>query len=171
MAKFNTLHWNDYDIRLLHPKGNIRKILNLIPYFWDDEVNFTLAVRQPRNIRSLPDLWEYQWSLFDLDGKLINEGAKKISIIRTKWLRRYLVDYWTSGKDRAIVLGNLSPYKYYMLKVQFTNEKGESIDGQMATFSIKDRTDFYTQIFLILFSIVAALFFALLLKGCGYGSV
>ena len=44
MTKFKTLHWNGYEIRLFHYKNNIRRLINLIPYFWDDEVFYTLAV-------------------------------------------------------------------------------------------------------------------------------
>ena len=39
----------------------------------------------------------------------------------------------------------------------------------MATFTTKDRDEAYMQIFLIVFSIVAALFFSALFRGCGLG--
>ncbi len=167
MTKFKTLHWNDYEIRLLHHKDGVRRVINLIPYFWDDEVHYTLAIRQLKNAKRPQDVWEYKWRLLDLDGNRIKDGRDIIDIIPTKWMRRYFGGYWTSGKSRAIVLGNLSPNRYYILKINFTNEMGESIEQIMATFSTKDRADFYMQIFLILFSIFAALFFSVWLKGCG----
>ncbi len=167
MAKFKLLKWNDYEIRLLHDKSNIRRMINLIPYFWDDEVHFTLALRQKRDVKYPEDIWVYKWRLLDLDGNIIKDKRETINIINTQWMRRMFGDYWTSGKKRAIVLGNLSPHKNYILKVTFTNGMGESIDETMATFSIKDRGDFYSQIFLIIFSIVAALTFSALARGCG----
>lgn len=168
MTKFKTLRWNGYVVSLLHHKNNIRRMFSLIPYFWDDEVHYTLAIRQPKSAERSHDVWEYKWRLLDLDGNRIKEGRDKIDITSAKGMRKYLVmDYWTLGKSRAIVLGNLSPNKHYILKVKFTNEMGESIDEVMATFSTKDRADFYMQIFLILFSIVAALCFSVLLRGCG----
>lgn len=167
MVKFKLLNWNGYEIRLLHDKDNIRRMINLIPYFWDDEIHFTLALRQQSNMKYSEDVWEYKWRLLDLDGNRIKDKKETINITKAKFMRRVFGGYWTAGKRRAIVLGNLSPNKNYILKVLFTNGMGESIDETMATFSIKDRTDIYMQIFLILFSIFAALFFSVVLKGCG----
>lgn len=167
MTKFKTLYWNGYEIRLLHYKNNIRSMINLIPYFWDDEVFYTLVIRPSKKVRHINDIWKYQWRLIDLEGNLIKHGTDEVDVINTKWMRRYF-KYWTSGKTRAIVLGNLSPNRNYILNVRFINGNGESSEETvMATLSTKDRADFYMQIFLIIFSIVAALFFATWSRGCG----
>ncbi|MDP2919399.1 MAG: hypothetical protein Q8O43_04180 [Dehalococcoidia bacterium] len=167
MVKFKPLKWNDYLICLLHDKDNIRRTIGLIPYFWDDDIHFTLALRPIRNVEHHDDIWSIKWRLLDLDGNRLKEGKDTVNITNAKWMRRYFGGPWTSGKRRAIVLGNLSPNRNYILKVVLTNGIGNSVEEAMATFSTKDRGDFYSQIFLILFSIVAALIFSALAKWCG----
>ena len=167
MTKFRLLKWSGYEIKLLHDKDNIRRLINMIPYFWDDEVHYTLVMRPQRNTKYHEDVWNIKWRLLDLDGNRLKEGKDTLNITNIKWMRRYFGGYWKSGKRRAIVLGNLNPHKNYILKIIFTNGMGESVDETMATFSIKDRGDFYAQIFLIIFSIVAALIFSALGRGCG----
>ena len=167
MTKFNKLYWNGYEIRLLHPKENIRRLINWIPYFWDDEIAYTLVIGVPKKTGQIDDVWIYKWRLLDLEGNRLNQGTNTIDVTNTKWMRRYF-GHWTSGKQQAVILGNLSPNKNYIVKMEITNGNGEkSGDTTMATFSTKDRSGFYMQIFLIIFSIVTALYFSMATKGCG----
>lgn len=167
---FKNIKWNGFEITLLHNKESFKNIIGLIPYFWDDDVNFTLVVRAiTRDAKLTAEDWNFKWRLLDLDGNRIKEGNDNVlTITQTKWMRRIRRGgYWTSGKSRAIVLGNLNSNKNYVLKLKITNGSNESIDETVATFSIKDKTDYYMQIFLILFSIFMTLFFSFLAKGCG----
>jgi len=167
MTKFKLLKWNGYEISLLHDKDNIRRHINMIPCFWDDDVHYTFAVRETKNVKYHEDVWDIKWRLLDLDGECLKEDRDTVNISKAKWMRRYFGGYWTSGKRRAIVLGNLRPHKNYIVEVTITNKMGESIGEKMATFSIGDRSEFYSQIFLIIFSVVVALIFSALARGCG----
>ncbi len=167
MTNFKTLEWSSYKIRLFHDKDNIRSLIGIIPYFWDDNVHYTLALRPIGKTRVQEEVWTYEWSLSDLDGIYIKGHRDNLVIKKTSLMRKLFGGYWKYGKRRAVVLGNLSPNKNYILKVKFDNGMSSSVVDTIATFSTKDRTGFYMQIFLILFSIVAALFFAMWSKGCG----
>ena len=56
MTKFKLIHWDGHEIKLFHHKENIRSTINLIPYFWDDEVFYTLAVRSSGKAKHSDDI-------------------------------------------------------------------------------------------------------------------
>lgn len=173
-VKFNTIKWNNYEIRLLPYTNNIRNflLLSLIPYFWDSDVVFDLGIKVPKS-QELNDDIHYSWELRDLDGQIVMQGSvpkqgHDVASVTNKGFRRKLV-LWNSVKTRAVVLGNLHPHKEYLLYMKFRNDYSESNSNLMASFTIEDRTNYEFQMFLILFTIFASLFIAAFLRSCGMG--
>lgn len=166
MPKFHPIKYAGKLFKLAHPQRDIRNTIPMVPYFWDSEVSFDLLVNISSGERRIDEFWDYEQELCDLDDKPLRPAVKEKIHICNIGIRRKL-RYWSSGKLLAIKLGYLLPNKHYRLYITLTN----SVDGRRkylaATFTIKDRDEYYMQIFLILFSIAMALFFSFLAKGCG----
>lgn len=171
MPKFHSMKYDTKLFKLSHYHKDIREVLMLgiIPYFWDSEVSFDLLVNIPPRGKNIDQYWDYEWELCDLEDKPIKPAIKDKVHVCNKGIRRKYRQ-WSSGKELAVKLGYLLPNKHYKLYVKLTNP----IDGKDkkylgATFTIKDRDEYYMQIFLILFSITMTLFFGFLMRGCGVG--
>ncbi len=171
--KFNTVKWNNYELKLFPYKKDLRSIpfFSWIPFFWDSDVAFDLGIRTPKTFSRINEDCNYHWELRDLDGHVVTRDNRPIQgddvvLITNNGFRRKFID-WNSGKVRAVVLGNLHPHREYILCMKFRTSISESNTYQMASLTIDDRSTWQMQMFLILFSIVASLFFAGLFKSCG----
>jgi hypothetical protein len=165
--KFYRAIFNSYEIQLFHNKDDIRSfpVFDLIPYFWDSDISFDIAVRIPASKKNIDETWNYKWELRDLDGVLARQGKGEMQITK-KGFRRKLI-FWNSGKRRAIVLNNLHPHREYLLYVRFLTGITQSDQLKLASLTVDDRGQWQMQMFLIVFSIIMALIMTALAKGCG----
>ena len=148
MPHLKTLSWSDYEISLKTPQNDKRSLLciNILPYFWDSEIRFSLKVI-PR-IKTHDDVLTYVWELKDLDNIVIKKGQDIIELLHMTRLKDFV------RKELAISLGYLHPNKHYNLFVTFTNNLGlQSAPLLMASFTVKDRDEYYMQLFILLLAI------------------
>ncbi|MFC2007709.1 hypothetical protein ACFLVB_03840 [Chloroflexota bacterium] len=158
---FKVYRWNEYEIRLFHFSDSLRGILPFIPYYWDSEIALDLAVRPIKRTTKMNDDWTYKWELCDLDGTVIKYGNDVLNIV-DKRVRRYLT-HWSFGKRRVFVINSLPPNKYYELYMSISDKDGVTSDRlRMATFTIKDREEYYMQFFLG----IILIFIAVVLSRC-----
>lgn len=170
-VKFNTVRWNEYEIRLFHNDNNFRNIPSLgwIPYYWDSETVFDLGMKIPRT-KALNEDVKYHWELKDLDGQMVVQGGKTkqgddVILVTNKGFRRKLIN-WNSGKRRAVVLGNLHPHKEYILYMKFRNDYSESDTFQMASLTVEDRTNWQMQLIMGIFLVIFAIMMSYIARGC-----
>lgn len=164
--KFHQKTWDKYKIKLDHNADNIRRLplCGLIPYFWDTEAVFDMGIGVSTEKKGGGEIWRYTWELRDLDNTVLNHDSGEIRTAY-KGIRGKLA-YW-NYKKRAIVLGNLRPHREYLLFVKFISDITHSDELLLASFTIEDRGQWQMEAFLIIFSIVMALLFAALARGCG----
>ena len=175
-VKFYKNKWGDFLIEAGHSSGDVRyfPIFWWLPYFWDSEIAFDLGIKIPENIKAFSETWSYQWELRNLDGDVVKKGDKLVGgygtiNVTNKGFFRKFIRAWTCGKARAFVLSELHPHREYILYASFAGYTGQSDMLRIASFNVDDRTSYHFQLFLILFSIIASLFFAGLFKGCWIG--
>ena len=129
-----------------------RRYIPLLPYFWDSDIVFDLIHTPPENSPDIEAEWQYHWELTDLDSNVAKKGQGEFPLLDKGVTRR--LSSWGLGKERAISLGHLIPYRHYVLKVAFINKLGERSDTyDAATFTVKDRDDFHMEVLILLIGI------------------
>jgi len=139
MADFKLLIWNDYKIRLQPTRNDIRSILGILPFFWNNELVLdTRLWYKERKI--VEDNWEYVWELVDLEGDS-KKGDGIISITQKEYKKnRNIVT------DNALPLGYLHPNKHYQIYLTLRDSKGDESPRFMAgTFTLKDKDEYQMQ--------------------------
>ena len=162
MARFGLIRWNDdYMIRVIPARSDIRSIItNLLPYFWDTSIALGIRVRALKK-RPKDDLLKYQWELQELDETTSAKkgygeiGISHTSILGNKWIE----------KDRAIILGNLHPHRYYRLFITFSDSAQTSERFLAGTLTVKDRDEMYMQAFILIVGILFAFIILLIEMG------
>jgi len=164
MPNFIKRDWNGYRFCLKSTKSDIRSWLFIIPYYWDNEISFDLAIRLIGQANH-DDLLNYIWELRDLDDHILKEGQDEVRIIKDK-LRAYYKS-WPMGKERAITLGNLETNRHYCVYIKLLDaNNNESEFMQVATFTTKDRDEVLMQLFILIIGICFSLYFGFLARGC-----
>ena len=62
MPNFKRQHWGEYIIKASPSETDwVRNMtpIHLIPYFWDSEIAFDLAIQPPKDKRGVNENWEY----------------------------------------------------------------------------------------------------------------
>jgi hypothetical protein len=155
MAKFWKLKNDKYRVRIQSSEGDILRILPIVPYFWDTFIYFDILIELKNNkIAEKCKTVNYEWELYDLDEQIIKKGN---GIYNTKYLRQ----------NKAIKLGFLKPPQHYVLYIKIKDDFQEWEFNPIVSLTIKDRDEYLMQIGLILFTIIATLFFSVMAKGVG----
>jgi hypothetical protein len=163
MPTYKKIRWNNYVVRIFpEERDTLRSVFSLIPliipYFWDTDINLDMAIDPPKNIQQIERRHlEYKWELYDLDNNVVRSGHDNYEF--QSFLKR--------RKRRAIKIGYLKPQQGYRLNITVTDIYGSSSEPlQIASFTIKDRDEVYTQIFISLVTILMGIIIGLLAKGC-----
>ncbi len=160
MADFTRHDWNDWRIKIVPNGDDIRSIIGILPYFWNNEMVLDLQVWPKRKFKS-DETWSYSWELIGLDGELIKSGADKIEITKKEYRK-----HKNARKPKALMLGYLHPNKHYQILFHVKNSFGDEDVFSAGTFTIKDKDEFQMQLLIFLFGIFFALIMAMLGRGC-----
>jgi hypothetical protein len=163
MPTYKKIRWNNYVVRIFpEERDTLRTIFflipSIVPYFWDTDINLDMTIDPPKNIQPIERRpLEYKWELCDLDNNVIRSGKDSYEF----------QSFLKSRKRRAIKIGFLKPQQGYRLNIILTDIYGTSSDPlQIASFTIKDKDEVYTQIFLSLITIFMGIVIGLLARGC-----
>ena len=135
--------WNTYEVGAI-PDNSTAHVL---PYFWDDEIYMGLKVRGLKGSPPTAEVLNYGWELCGIDDTVIKSGQGDFTVEPNKGLR------WTI-KKHAISLGYLLPNKHYRFFVTFSRNNEKPTREVLATFTVKDRDEIKSQLFILAFGIV-----------------
>jgi len=155
LPAFQTQQWEGYSIRI-EPSDTLRILsFDLLPYFYG--TNIRLSLLASRKNRNVDKNIKYKWMICSPDEQQIfKTGQGDFTIAST-------CKYLQSRKRYAIDIGYLSIPAQYKVKLQLIAGGNTSNHMTVAEFTLKDRDDFYTQIFWPTFTAtLIALFFGLL---------
>ena len=158
MPRYREVKWSGYKVRIFAEERDISRFFPIVPYFWDTNINFDMVVDLPKDMQQLPNMsLKYKWELRDLDDKVVRSGQG--SYEPQSFLDR--------RKHRAIMIGFLKPQQCYRLNIILTDIYGTTSEPiQIASFTIKDRDEVYTQVFISLITIIMGIIIGLLARGC-----
>jgi hypothetical protein len=111
-----------------------------LPYFYGTNIQLTLLAY--RKNRKVAKNTEYEWILCGSDEQPVPQKTGKGNFIINRTSK-----YSPSRKLRAIDIGYLSKVMQYKVKMRLISESGESDYITIAEFTLKDRDEFYTQVF------------------------
>jgi hypothetical protein len=137
--------WGKYEVGTI-PENSMAYVL---PYFWDSEVYLGLEVKHLR--RNLKDeVLNCKWELCGIDDTVIKsaEVSFRTEVSRVRWGVPWTI------KKHTIPLGYLSPNKQYRVFVTFSQNDENPDREVLATFTVKDRDEIKSQLFILLFGIV-----------------
>ena len=129
-----------------------------MPFFWDVDIKFDMIAESPKDAPETTELFlKYIWELRDLDDTVIRKGEDSY-------------DFGSHGgrrKHNALNIGFLKPQQCYRLNLTLTDLYGSSSESlPILTFTVKDRDEVYTQIFIALIVIIMGIILGFVLKGC-----
>jgi hypothetical protein len=163
MPTYKKIQWNGYKVSIfVEERDTLRSFLSLmasiLPYFWDTDINLDMMVSPPRNIQQIERRsLQYKWELRDLDDNVVRSGQDNYEF--QSFLNR--------RKHRAIKIGFLKPQQGYRLNITITDIYGSISEPlQIASFTVKDRDEVYTQVFISLITILMGIIIGLLARGC-----
>lgn len=135
-------------------------LFRLVPYFWEKEIYLDLGARCLKGRLKATEIWDYKWELCGIDDTVIKSGEDTIKLESSKmWWR----EIW-ANKRHAISLGYLSPNKHYRVFVTFTKSGANSTRELLATFTVKDKDEMKSQLFILIFGIVLTLILTSIFK-------
>ena len=158
MPRYRELEWEGYTIRIAPALRDLLRQLPLIPFFWDTDIHFDMIAESPKDIPETTELsLKYKWELRDLDDKVIKNGQGSY-------------DFKSLGgrrKHHALKIGFLKPQQCYRLNIILTDIYGTTSESlPIATFTVKDRDEVFTQIFVALIAIIMGIILGFVLRGC-----
>jgi hypothetical protein len=160
MPRYGRIEWDGYRVRIFVEEHEILRSLlaPIVPYFWDSNINLDMVANPPKNIQQTTRLsLRYKWELRDLDDKVVRSGQDSYEF--ESFMRR--------RKHGAIKIGFLKPQQCYRLNIILTDIYGNTSEPlQIASFTVKDRDEVYTQVFISLITITMGIIIGLLARGC-----
>ena len=160
MPSYGTVKWKGYRVRVFAEERDLLRVLPIVPYFWESDINLDMVADPPKDIQRTEQLsLSYRWELHDLDGKVARSGQGS-----------YEFAAWhlpNMRKHRAIEIGFLKPHQCYRLKIILTDRYGTTSQPmQIATFTTKDKDEVYTQVMISLITIAMGIIIGFLARGC-----
>ena len=161
MPRYGQVVWSGYTIKLFATEHDVFRVLPIIPYYWDSDIELDLVVWRPkRGLGSDAPQLQYTWALYDSDDHLIKHG-QDVYVFNDYKLP------FISRKHRAIKLGYLKPHQFYKLNIMLTDNYGTNSSSlTIASFAIKDRDEVFTQLLIALVVIIMGIIIGFVAKGC-----
>jgi hypothetical protein len=158
MPSYGAIKWNGYRVRIFAEEHDILRVLPIVPYFWDININLDMVADLPKGSQKMAEMsLGYKWELRDLDDKVVRSGQDTYEF----------KTFVNKRKHRAVKIGFLKPQQYYRLNIILIDIYGNTSEPlPIASFTIKDRDEVYTQIFLSLITISMGIVIGLLARGC-----
>ena len=163
MPSYRKVEWNGYIVRLYPEERDVLRAVfflvpSIVPFFWDTSISLDMTITPPKNIRQIERSYvEYRWELHDLDNKVVESGRDTYEF----------QSYLKVRKHHAVRLGFLKPQQGYRLDVTLTDMYGTASNPlPSASFTVKDRDEVYTQVFISLITILMGIIIGLLVRGC-----
>jgi len=155
MPSYKTAEWSGYKVNVYAERRDIPRLLPLVPYFWDTDINLDMEAELPDDIPQAPKIsLKYKWELHDLDNNVVRSGQDSY-------------EFGSGRKHRAIKIGFLKPQQCYRLNIVLTDIYGTTSEPlQIATFTVKDKDEFYTQVLLSLIAIIMGIIIGFVVRGC-----
>ena len=117
-----------------------------------------MIVTPPKSLqRTTQTNLQYDWKLYDSDDNAIKSGNDSCS----------LKPSFGKRKLRAMKIGHLKPQQCYRLTIVLRDMYGVTSEPlEAATFTIKDKDEFYMQVLIALIAIVMGIILGFVLRGC-----
>jgi len=159
MPHFGKVKWEGYRIRVFEAEWDIFRLLPILPYFWDTNINLDIIIDASKEIRQTTGTsLKYEWELLDLDDRVVRNGQGNYAPVAGQFMS------WR--KHNAIKIGYLRPQQCYRLEITLTDSYGNtSAPLQIATFTIKDRDELYMQLFVALVGIIIGIILGFVIRG------
>jgi hypothetical protein len=159
MPRYGKTKWSGYVVRLFAEEYDIFRLLPIVPYFWDSNINLDMVADPPKGSnKAVVSFLKYKWELRDLDDNVVKSGEDVYTFSHRGINMR---------KHGAIRIGYLKPQQYYRLYIILTDVYGgTSASLLVASFTIKDRDEVYTQILISLVVIIMGIIIGFVAKGC-----
>ena len=158
MPRYRELEWEGYTIRIAPALRDLLRQLPLIPFFWDTDIHFDMIAESPKDIPETTELFlKYKWELRDLDDKVIKNDQDSYDFKSIEGRRKHL----------AVNIGFLKPQQCYRLNIILTDIYGTSSESlPILTFTVKDRDEVLTHVFISLITIIMGIIIGFLVRGC-----
>lgn len=158
MPRYGEVTWCGYRIRIFTEERDLFRLLPIVPFFWDTSINLDMVADPPKDVPQTTEVsLKYRWELNDLDDKLVRSGQDSYEF----------KSFLSRRKHHAIRIGFLRPQQCYRLNIILTDIYGTTSEPlQIASFTVKDRDEVYTQVFISLITILMGIIIGLLARGC-----
>ena len=159
MADFKLVSFRDnYYTKLSHHKRDIRDIIGLLPYFWNNEIRLDLRLWLKKGKLEKEEIIPYEWELIDIEDKVVKSGNSEINVNKKEYKKHKDI-----RKDTALPLGYLIPNKHYRIFIKL----GDSEKLPYGSLTVKDKDEYQMQTLILLIGIIFAFIIVMFEKGCG----